>query len=316
MPKHLLKISDLVIEDISNIFAKAQEYLEINKRDDKKAPTLRGKTLINLFFENSTRTRSSFELAGKRMGADVINVQAATSATSKGEALIDSAATLDAMNPDFIAVRHPDSGSADLVASRVDCSVINAGDGAHEHPTQALLDAVTIYLRTRPDRAVDEHLFDGLSIVICGDVLHSRVARSNVQLLQRLGAHVTLAAPATLTPLLPHAMAYDEARLSISHNLDDAISDANVVMMLRLQRERMSGHYIPSEREYFHFWGLDETRLSKAASDALVMHPGPINRGVEIDGKLADNLDKSLILSQVEMGVAVRQAVLETISQR
>ena len=259
---------------------------------------LRGRTIINLFFENSTRTRTSFELAGKRLGADVINMSVASTSVKKGETLLDTALTLNAMHLDALVVRHPESGAVKLLAEAVNCAVINGGDGSHEHPTQALLDALTI--RRRKGR------LHGLTVAICGDVLHSRVARSNIALLNIMGAHVRVVAPRTLLPA-------QIARLGVEvfHDMGRGLADVDIIMMLRLQTERMHGSFLPSIREYFHFYGLDHNKISRARPDALVMHPGPINRGVEIDSAVADDLDRSLIREQVEMGVAVRMACLD-----
>ena len=300
---HLLGIKGLKREDATSILDIAEQYVARNKKTDKKHPILKGRTLINLFFENSTRTRTSFELAGKRLGADVINMSVASSAINKGETLVDTAMTLNAMQPDFIAVRHSESGAVQLLSEQVHCSVINAGDGSHEHPTQALLDALTIR------RAKGK--IEGLKVVICGDILHSRVARSNIMLLKLMGANVTIVGPPTLMP--PHPESFGA---KVCYNFREGIKDADIVMMLRLQAERMSGSFVPSIREYFHLYGLDREKLALAKSDALVMHPGPINRGVEIDTEIADDIHRSIILEQVEMGVAVRQAVLELLSKR
>jgi aspartate carbamoyltransferase catalytic subunit len=267
----------------------------------KKLDTLRGRTLINLFFENSTRTQSSFELAGKRMGADVVNMSVKSSSVAKGETLLDTAATLNAMAPDLLVVRHGASGAAGLLARKVACSVINAGDGQHEHPTQALLDALT--MRRRIGR------IEGLTVAICGDVLHSRVARSNVALLTMLGARVRLIAPPTLMP-----RDADRWGADVFHDMRKGLKDADVVMMLRLQLERMEGGFVPSPREYFWFYGLDADKLACAKPGAKVMHPGPMNRGLEIDSEVADDPRVSLIADQVETGVAVRMAVLETLA--
>ncbi len=299
--RHLLGIEGLAREEINRILDLSEGYIEKNRQLDKKHVILKGRTLINLFFENSTRTRMSFELAGKRLGADVINMSVATSSVKKGETLIDTAMTLNAMHPDFIVVRHPESGAVQLLSKKVNCAVINAGDGSHEHPTQALLDAITI--RRSKGR------IEGLTVAICGDVLHSRVARSNLLLLNTMGAKVRLIAPPTLLP--PQA---EKLGAEIYTDMRKGIKDVDVIMMLRLQLERMETQFVPSVREYFHFWGLDEGKLSLAKPDAVIMHPGPINRGVEIDTKLADDLNRSVILDQVEMGVAVRQAVLELLS--
>jgi aspartate carbamoyltransferase catalytic subunit len=264
---------------------------------------LRGQTLINLFFEDSTRTRTSFELAGKRLGADVINMSVSTSSVNKGETLLDTAATLNAMHCDLLVVRHDQSGAPNLLAQKVDAAVINAGDGTHEHPTQALLDALTI--RRRKGR------LDALTVAICGDVLHSRVARSNIHLLTTMGSRVRVVGPPTLIPA-------ECARLGVEvfHDMAAGLAGVDIVMMLRLQKERMArGGLVPSAREYFRFFGLDAEKLAHAAPDALVMHPGPMNRGVEIDSEVADDPDRSLIREQVEMGVAVRMAVLDTLSR-
>jgi aspartate carbamoyltransferase catalytic subunit len=263
---------------------------------------LRGRTLINLFFESSTRTQASFELAGKRMGADVVNMSVRTSSVTKGETLIDTAATLNAMSPDLLVVRHPSSGAAALLARKVSCSVINAGDGQHEHPTQALLDALTIRQRLGA--------LEGVEIAICGDVLHSRVARSNAQLLTMLGASVRLVGPPTLMPADA-----DRWGARVHHDMKSGVAGADVIMMLRLQTERMQGGFIPSAREFFWFYGLDEDKLKLAKPGALVMHPGPMNRGVEIDSEIADLADRSLIERQVKMGVAIRMAVLEALAE-
>jgi aspartate carbamoyltransferase catalytic subunit len=299
--RHLLGIDGLSQGDVYAILDLAKGYIARNRLPDKKHAILKGRTLINLFFENSTRTRTSFELAGKRLGADVINMSVATSSAKKGETLIDTAMTLNAMHPDFIAVRHPESGAVHLLARKVNCSVINSGDGCHEHPTQALLDALTILER--------KGKIEGLTIAICGDILHSRVARSNMKLLTLLGAKVRIVAPPTLMPASPESFG-----VTPFYDMRKGIAGCDIIMMLRLQVERMEGNFIPSLREYFHFWGLDDEKLSYAKPDALVMHPGPINRGVEIDSQLADDINRSIILDQVEMGVAVRQAVLELLS--
>lgn len=300
--RHLLGIEPLTAKEINHFLDVADAYVERNRARDKKHAILRGRTLINLFFENSTRTRTSFELAGKRMGADVINMSVSTSSTKKGETLIDTAMTLNAMRPDFIAVRHPESGAVQLLAEKVNCSVINAGDGSHEHPTQALLDALTI--RRHKGK------IKGLRVAICGDILHSRVARSNILLLTTLGAEVTIVGPNTLMPSQAHTLG-----ANVCFDMREAIKDRDIIMMLRLQNERFEGSpAIPSIREYFHRFGLDREKLALAKPDALVMHPGPINRGVEIDTEIADDIHRSVILEQVEMGVAVRQAVLEILA--
>jgi aspartate carbamoyltransferase catalytic subunit len=299
---HLLGIEDLSVGEINDLLTLAETYVEVNRAPEKKTSLLRGRTLINLFFESSTRTQSSFELAGKRLGADVLNMSVKTSSVSKGETLIDTATTLNAMRPDILVVRHQDSGAAELLSQKLDCSVVNAGDGSHEHPTQALLDALTIRRRGRD--------FAGLAVAICGDIAHSRVARSNILLLSKMGARVRLVAPRTLLPA-------DVARLGVEVHTDmrEGLKDADIVMMLRLQLERMAGAFVPSAREYFRFWGLDRAKLAYAKPGALVMHPGPMNRGVEIDSDVADDIEVSVIREQVEMGVAIRMAVLDALSR-
>jgi len=297
--RHLLGIEGLSRDEISGLLDLAEEFVELNRQIEKKRVSLRGRTQINLFFEVSTRTQSSFELAGKRLGADVMNMSASSSSMRKGETLMDTAVTLNAMHPDLIVVRHHASGAVELLARKVDCAVVNAGDGAHEHPTQALLDALTI--RRNKGR------IDGLTVAICGDILHSRVARSNIILLNTMGARVRVVAPSTLLPVGIERMGVEVAR-----DMRAGLADVDIVMMLRLQRERMNGSFVPSSSEYFQYWGLDEKKLSYARPDALVMHPGPMNRGVEIDSIVADGA-QSLIREQVEMGVAVRMACLEAL---
>jgi aspartate carbamoyltransferase catalytic subunit len=300
--KHLLAISSLDRFEAESLLDRAEAFAPLAEQKIKKLDTLRGRTLINLFFENSTRTQSSFELAGKRMGADVVNMSVKSSSVAKGETLIDTATTLNAMRPDLLVVRHGASGAVELLSQKVGCSVINAGDGKHEHPTQALLDAFTI--RDRLGKV------EGLTVAICGDIAHSRVARSNVALLTLLGAQVRLIGPPTLMP--PGAERWGA---KVFHNMRDGLRDADVVMMLRVQRERMDGGFFPSAREFFWFYGLDEDKLKLAKPGALVMHPGPMNRGVEIDSSVADNPNVSLIETQVRMGVAVRMAVLEALAE-
>ncbi len=299
--RHLLGIEGLSREEITGLLDLAGEFVDLNRQIEKKRSSLRGRTQINLFFESSTRTQSSFELAGKRLGADVMNMAVGSSAMKKGETLIDTAMTLNAMHPDILVVRHHASGAVELLAQKVDGSVINAGDGAHEHPTQALLDALTI--RRNKGR------IEGLTIAICGDILHSRVARSNIYLLTALGARVRVVAPSTLLPA--HI---DRLGVEVARDMREGLQDADIVMMLRLQRERMNGSFVPSTQEYFAYFGLDQRKLAYAKADALVMHPGPMNRGVEIDSAVADGA-QSLIREQVEMGVAVRMAVLEALSR-
>jgi len=297
--RHLLGIRGLSPFDIELLLARAQAAVPLSRQADKKGSILRGRTQINLFFEASTRTQASFELAGKRLGADVMNMGVASSSVKKGETLIDTAMTLNAMRPDVLVIRHGSAGAAALLSQKVACAVVNAGDGAHEHPTQALLDALTIQ-RAKGRLA-------RLTVAICGDVLHSRVARSNIILLGAMGARLRLVAPSTLLP-------YDADRMGveITHSMTEGLRDADVVMMLRLQRERMAGSFVPSVREYFRFFGLDAEKLKAAKEDALVMHPGPMNRGVEIASSVADG-PQSMIQEQVEMGVAVRMAVMQAL---
>ncbi|MFN3348181.1 aspartate carbamoyltransferase catalytic subunit [Pseudorhodoplanes sp.] len=299
--RHLLGIEGLSRQEIEGLLDLSEEFVELNRQIEKKRTSLRGRTQINLFFESSTRTQSSFELAGKRLGADVMNMAVGSSAMKKGETLIDTAITLNAMHPDILVVRHHASGAVELLAQKVDGSVINAGDGAHEHPTQALLDALTI--RRNKGR------IEGLIVAICGDVLHSRVARSNIILLNAMGARVRVVGPSTLLP--PHV---ERMGVEVTRDMREGLQDADIVMMLRLQRERMNGSFVPSTQEYFAYFGLDQKKLAYAKPDALVMHPGPMNRGVEIDSSVADGA-QSLIREQVEMGVAVRMAVLEALSR-
>jgi aspartate carbamoyltransferase catalytic subunit len=299
--RHLLGIEGLSVSDITVLLDLAEEAVAVSRQVEKKRATLRGRTQINLFFEASTRTQSSFELAGKRLGADVMNMSVATSSVKKGETLIDTAITLNAMRPDIIVVRHGQAGAVPLLARKVDCAVVNAGDGAHEHPTQALLDALTI--RRNKGR------IEGLVVAICGDILHSRVARSNILLLSALGARVRVIGPSTLLPV-----GIDNMGVEVFRDMRQGLRDADIVMTLRLQHERMNGGFVPSMKEYFHFYGLDETKLAFAKPDALVMHPGPMNRGVEIGSTVADGA-QSLIREQVEMGVAVRMAVLEALAR-
>ena len=297
--RHLLGIAELSPPDILDLLDRAEAMVPVSRQERKILPTLSGKTQINLFFEASTRTQGSFEIAGKRLGAQVMNLSVRTSSVSKGETLVDTATTLNAMRPDVIVVRHGSSGAVHLLAQKVGCSVINAGDGQHEHPTQALLDALTI--RRHKGR------LDGLTVAICGDVAHSRVARSNLLLLGALNIRTRVVAPRTLLPTGIERMATE-----VFTDMREGLKGADVVMMLRLQHERASGRMIPSTREYYHFYGLDEDKLSVAKPDAIVMHPGPMNRGVEIDPAIADG-PRSVITDQVEMGVAVRMAVLDAL---
>ncbi|CAN7220191.1 aspartate carbamoyltransferase catalytic subunit [Bosea sp. LjRoot90] len=299
--RHLLGIEGLSHLDIEALLERAETYVALSRQVEKKTATLRGRTQINLFFEPSTRTQASFELAGKRLGADVMNMSVSSSSVKKGETLIDTAATLNAMRPDILVVRHHAAGAVNLLARKVDCSVVNAGDGAHEHPTQALLDALTI--RRNKGRIA------GLTVAICGDIVHSRVARSNIILLNALGAKVRLIAPSTLLPTGVERMG-----VQVFRDMRKGLDGVDIVMMLRLQLERMNGAFVPSSKEYFRYFGLDREKLSLAAPDALVMHPGPMNRGVEISSEVADGA-QSLIREQVEMGVAVRMAVLDALAQ-
>jgi aspartate carbamoyltransferase catalytic subunit len=300
--KHLLKIEGLHPPEIAHLLDLAESYVLLNRSGKTQRDLLRGRTLINLFFEDSTRTRTSFELAGKRLGADVLNMSISTSSVNKGETLLDTAATLNAMQCDLLVVRHDQSGAPALLAQKVDAAVINAGDGTHEHPTQALLDALTI--RRRKER------LEGLTIAICGDIGHSRVARSNIHLLTTMGSRVRVVGPPTLIPAEAEALGVE-----VHHDMATGLKDVDVVMMLRLQKERMTRGLVPSAREYFRFYGLDAGKLAAARPDALVMHPGPMNRGVEIDSAVADDPVRSVIKEQVEMGVAVRMAVLDTLSR-
>jgi aspartate carbamoyltransferase catalytic subunit len=299
--RHLLGIEGLSPQEIVGLLDLAEEFVNLNRQIEKKTTSLRGRTLVNLFFEVSTRTQSSFELAGKRLGADVMNMSVSSSSMRKGETLIDTAITLNAMRPDIIVVRHHASGAVELLARKVDCSVINAGDGSHEHPTQALLDALTI--RRNKGR------IEGLTVAICGDIMHSRVARSNIILLNALGARVRVIAPSTLMP-----PGIERLGVEATRDMREGLAGADVVMMLRLQKERMNGSFIPSMGEFAHYFGLDEKKLSYAKPDAIVMHPGPMNRGVEIVTSVADG-PQSVIREQVEMGVAARMAVLEALSR-
>ena len=296
--KHLLGIQNLSINEAKLILEEAKNFIKLNRSVSKKLDLLRGKTQINLFFEPSTRTQSSFELAGKRLGADVMTMNVGNSSLKKGETILDTAMSLNAMHPDIIVVRHQDSGAPNLLSQKVNCTVINAGDGLREHPTQALLDTLTIINR--------KGKIEGLKIAICGDILHSRVARSNIYLLNMLGAEVNVIAPKTL---LPNSV----SKLGVKGftNMKEGLASCDIVMMLRLQNERMTGSFLPSKREYYEYFGLTPDKLKLAKKDALIMHPGPMNRGVEIDTKLADDINVSLVKEQVELGVAVRMACLK-----
>jgi aspartate carbamoyltransferase catalytic subunit len=296
--KHLLGIQDLSINDANLILSEASEFIKLNKSKNKKLNILSGKTQINLFFEPSTRTQISFELAGKRLGADVMSMNITNSAIKKGETLIDTAMTLNAMHPDIIVIRHQDSGACNLLSQKVNCAVINAGDGRREHPTQALLDALTIIGRRKK--------IEGLRIAICGDILHSRVARSNIYLLNMLGAEINIVAP---TNLMPEYI--EKFGINKFSDMKKGLKDCDIVMMLRLQNERMSSSFLSSNREYYEYYGLTQDKLIHAKDNVLIMHPGPMNRGIEIDTNLADDINKSVIKEQVELGVAVRMACLK-----
>ena len=299
--KHILGIEGLLPPSINYLLNLSEKFVDyLNNKKNKKLDILKNKICINLFFENSTRTRTSFELAGKKLGADMLNISVGTSSIKKGETLIDTAMTLNAMQPDILVVRHHDAGAVKLLSEKVNCGVINAGDGPHEHPTQALLDALTILKRKKQ--------ISGLKVAICGDILHSRVARSNIHLLNTLGAEVRVIAPATLIP-----KGIESLGVKVFYDMKNGLKDVDIIIMLRLQLERMSGSFVPSIREYFRFYGLDREKLNFAKHDALILHPGPMNRGVEIDSELADDIDRSAIFEQVQMGVAVRMACLKAI---
>ncbi len=299
---HLLGIEPLRPDEITTILDLADKYADQARTKHKHSTALKGMTQINMFFENSTRTQASFEIAGKRLGADVMNMAMQASSIKKGETLIDTATTLNAMHPDLLVVRHPHSGAVDLLAQKVNCAVLNAGDGRHEHPTQALLDALTI--RREKGR------IHRLNVAICGDIAHSRVARSNLILLNKMENRVRLIGPPTLVP-----SSFKEFGAEIYEDMEEGLKDVDVVMMLRIQKERMDGGFIPSEREYYHRYGLDAAKLSNAKDDAIIMHPGPMNRGVEIDSEIADHPTRSVIQEQVEMGVAVRAAAMDLLAQ-
>ena len=296
--KHLLGIQDLSISDVNYILNESKKFIKLNKSKNKKLDTLKGKTQINLFFEPSTRTQSSFELAGKRLGADVMSMNIVNSAIKKGETLMDTAMTLNAMHPDLIVIRHQDSGACNLLSQKVNCTVINAGDGRREHPTQALLDALTIIEK--------KGKIQGLRISICGDILHSRVARSNIYLLTMLGAEVNIIAPTNLMP-----KEIEKFGVNKFSDIREGLKDSDIVMMLRLQNERMNSSFLSSNREYYEYYGLTPDKLNYAKDDVIIMHPGPMNRGIEIDTNLADDINKSVIQEQVEYGVAVRMACLK-----
>ena len=295
--RHLLGIESLTPHEITTLLDLADTYVDRHHGD-----ALSGLTQVNMFFENSTRTQSSFEIAGKRLGADVMNMAMQASSISKGETLIDTAMTINAMHPDLLVVRHPHSGTVALLAQKVNCAVLNAGDGRHEHPTQALLDALTI--RRHKGK------LQRLTVAICGDIAHSRVARSNIMLLGKMENRVRLVGPRTLLPA-----GVEQMGVEVTEDMAEGLADADVVMMLRLQKERMDGGFIPSTREYYHRFGLEADKLKAAQPDAIVMHPGPMNRGVEIDGELADDINRSVIQEQVKMGVAVRMAAMELLAR-
>src|SRR5256885_2045036 len=300
--RHLLGIEGMTPEDINFVLDLADGYVELNRQAEKKNSRLRGRTLINCFFENSTRTRTSFEVAGKRLGADVINMAGPGGAVGQGAERGGPGLSPKARDPGPLGGGRPESGAVLLLSEKVDCAVINAGDGSHEHPTQALLDALTI--RRRKGK------LGGLTVAICGDVLHSRVARSNIALLNVMGARVRVVAPRTLLPA-----EVERLGVEVFHDMAAGLKDVDIIMMLRLQTERMHGSFVPSTREYFHFFGLDYDKLKLAKPDALIMHPGPMNRGVEIGSEVADDIDRSLIRHQVEMGVAVRMACLQILTR-
>ena len=310
--RDLTGIGHLARHEILYLLDEAEPWVELNRqpqnRNTQRADLLSGLTIINAFFENSTRTLLSFEIAGKRLGADVVNMHAAQSSVKKGETLIDTAMTLNAMRADAIVIRHASSGAVGLIADKVDCPVLNAGDGSHEHPTQALLDALTIRHALELGHGSD---LNGVRVTICGDVLHSRVARSNILALTALGADVRVSAPPALMPDGIEALG-----VTPFHDFDEALKGAQIVMMLRLQQERMQGQFIPSPREYRHLYGLSLDRLAKADAGAFVMHPGPMNRGIEIDSQVADHPTRSLITRQVERGVAIRMACLDVLTRR
>ncbi|NBW06750.1 MAG: aspartate carbamoyltransferase catalytic subunit [Caulobacteraceae bacterium] len=298
---HFLSAGDLNPPAALGLLDLADAFVDFNRQSSKSLDLMHGRTVVNIFFENSTRTSSSFEIAAKRLGADVVTMPVSASSVAKGETLIDTAVTLNAMKPDILVIRHASSGAAALLSQKVGCAVVNAGDGRHEHPTQALLDLLSLR------RAFGD--VGGLTVAICGDIAHSRVARSNVILLSMMGARVRLIGPPTLVP-----GDADRWGCEVFHDMREGLAGCDVVMMLRLQLERMEGALVPSTREYFRFWGLDREKLAWAAPNAKVMHPGPMNRGVEIDSDVADDLSVSLIQDQVEMGVAARMAVLASLA--
>ena len=300
--KDLLGTEDLSKEEILSIIDLAEQYSNENIKNINNTRILKNITQINLFFENSTRTQVSFEIAGTKLGTNIVNFPLKTSSQSKGETLLDLAATLNSMFPDILVIRHPKSGAVQLISEKVKCAVINAGDGNHEHPTQALLDAQTIRKRLGK--------ISGLKIAICGDIAHSRVARSNIFCLKTLGNKIRVVGPKTLIP-----KGIESLGVEVTHNMFDGLQDIDVVMVLRLQKERMDGGFLSSEREYFHYYGLDERKMQYANPNAIIMHPGPMNRGIEIDGDLADDINRSVITKQVEVGLAIRMAVLDLLTR-
>lgn len=295
---HLLQIQGMNKPQLDKLLERGFFFAEKNRKKEPLEQSLKNHTVVNLFFENSTRTRTSFEQAAKRLGAEVINMSVATSSVAKGETLLDTTATLNAMHPDILVVRHGSSGAPALLAQKVNCAVINAGDGWHEHPTQALLDALTMKLHKKS--------LDALTVTICGDITHSRVARSNIHLLNHYNCNIRLCGPKTMV-----TKTMEDLGAKVYHHMEEALEGADVVMMLRIQKERINSNLFPSSREFFHFYGLDYKKLRYAKPDAIVMHPGPMNRGVEISSKLADDPERSVITEQVEMGVAIRMAALE-----
>ena len=300
--RHLLGIEGLVPSEINYLLELSKKFVNHLKSDKKKKfDSLKNKICINLFFENSTRTRTSFELAGKKLNADILNISVGASSIKKGETMIDTAMTLNAMQPDILVVRQYDAGAVKLLSEKVNCGVINAGDGPHEHPTQALLDALTILSRKKT--------ICGLRVAICGDIMHSRVARSNIHLLNTLGAEIRVIGPATLIP-----KGIESLGVKVFYDMRNGLKNVDIIIMLRLQLERMSGSFVPSVREYFRFYGIDREKLKYAKPEALILHPGPMNRGVEIDSELADDIDRSAIFEQVRMGVAVRMACLKALT--
>lgn len=298
--KNLTSINDLSVEDVLDIFDLAREMKSMVESENKKTDRLKGKSIVNLFYENSTRTRASFEMAGKYLGADVLNIIAESSSVAKGESLIDTARTLDRMKPDIIVMRHPNSGAHELIKNKVNANLLNAGDGTHEHPTQALLDAFTISQYKN---------FSNLKVLIVGDILHSRVARSNILLLNKLGAHVTISGPATLVP-----EGLENLGCSVNYDFDEAIKDADVIMMLRIQMERQKAGLFPSQEEYAKYYCLTEERILNAKLNAIILHPGPINRGLEIAPRVADS-SRALIEEQVTNGLAIRMAILTILAE-